>query len=171
MLKTCTKCDVEKPVEEFHRAPAGLHGRRGDCKRCVSARQQALARTIPAEVKRIRSKVPCKGCGGLKTRYSELCQQCARPGASLDDPKWRTNSQGYVVAMTPSGVEVRQHRVVMELTLGRPLQPHETVHHKNGQRDDNRIENLELWSHSQPCGQRVEDKLAWAHWFIKQYGE
>jgi hypothetical protein len=39
---------------------------------------------------------------------------------------------------------------------------HELVHHKTGDRKDNRPENLELWSHSQPCGQRVKDKVAWA---------
>lgn len=62
---------------------------------------------------------------------------------------------------THKGV-IPEHRLVMSNHIGRPLLPHENVHHINGDRKDNRLENLELWSTKQPKGQRVDDKLKYA---------
>jgi hypothetical protein len=59
--------------------------------------------------------------------------------------------------------------MMMAELLGRPLLPGEEVHHRNGVRDDNRPSNLELWSTSQPPGQRVEDKIAWAVDLLDEY--
>ena len=63
-----------------------------------------------------------------------------------------------------------EHRYVMEQHLGRRLLAHENVHHLNGDRGDNRIENLELWSSWQPHGQRVKDKVTWAKEVLVLYG-
>lgn len=61
------------------------------------------------------------------------------------------------------------HRLLMALYLGRPLHPDEVVHHVNGDRSDNHLANLELWSTSHPKGQRVVDKVRWALEILRRY--
>ena len=99
---------------------------------------------------------------------SVTCRDRARPRRPIG--ALRTEVSGYtsIKVVGPRAWRL-QHTVVMEQNKGRPLYDHENVHHLNGIRDDNRIENLDLWSTSQPSGQRVVDKLAWCQWFLAQY--
>lgn len=62
------------------------------------------------------------------------------------------------------------HRKVMADHLGRALLAHETVHHKDGDRENNEIDNLELWSHRHGPGQRVSDRIEFAQSFLTEYG-
>lgn len=66
---------------------------------------------------------------------------------------------------------VAEHTLVMSHILGRPLKKGEQVHHKNGDRGDNRPENLELWTKSHPYGCRVTDLVEWCTNYLEEAKE
>jgi hypothetical protein len=116
-----------------------------------------------------------------KHRAKGYCQMHYRRWKMYGHPEnvyssgYSTDGAGYTVLRIPghplaSGTgNVYEHRLVMAEHLGRLLEPNESVHHKNGNRSDNRIENLELWSKGQPAGQRVEDKVEYALEILRLY--
>jgi hypothetical protein len=90
------------------------------------------------------------------------------PRKAAPGTPWVVARDGYVLR-TVGGRRVPEHRWVMERHLGRALLPDEQVHHVNGDRLDNRLANLELWSTAQPAGQRVADKVAYAVDLLRRY--
>lgn len=126
---------------------------------------------------------PCLhgGCDSTNDGAKGYCQahysKWLRTGTSNGAPQVKgefqrsRKSEGYVRLEFQNGTHIYKHRYVMGKVIGRPLETNEHVHHKNGVRDDNRPENLELWIVSHPSGQRLEDKIRWALALIEQYPE
>jgi hypothetical protein len=121
----------------------------------------------------------CPTCQVNIHRVSDFCVTCAQKNyKGANSHRWhggrRKSKGGYIQIYAPehpNNVQsyILEHRLVMEKHLNRVLLAHENVHHLNGVRDDNRLENLELWSVSQPSGQRVSDKLSWAEEIVALY--
>jgi len=85
----------------------------------------------------------CPKCGGPKDRRSKHCRSCMEKPRPSEGMVRVMPKLGYAYVMV-AGKGVYQHRAVMEASLGRKLLRSEHVHHKNGNKADNRIENLEL---------------------------
>lgn len=128
----------------------------------------------------------CNGCGCAFSRRKGLIQDNLN-GVFCSNSCWHSNrpittkhrrteegklitADGYV-KICENGKHILEHRSVMQKHLGRDLLKEENVHHLNGQRDDNNLHNLELWSTRQPNGQRVTDKLDWCLDMLETYKE
>jgi hypothetical protein len=143
----CDKCQVDYLNEKSKQKLLSDPNRRENLNKILVKRR--LKRGIPLDLP-IR-KVSPKGSGYIAKSGYKFIHKKGHPNATY---------QG----------SIAEHIYIMSEHIGRPLRKDESVHHKNGIRSDNRIENLELWNKTQPSGQRVEDKIKWAIELLKEYG-
>jgi hypothetical protein len=98
---------------------------------------------------RKRKIVCCKNCGAeFETTRNEFCsKECVyeykkKTGSTKRGGFWFEN--GYKVLNTEDGRGIKEHIKVMQDHIGRELKEDEVVHHINGDRLDNLLENLQL---------------------------
>jgi hypothetical protein len=128
-----------------------------------------------------------KGCNKLK-HSRDLCKTCYRKLHYEEHERERRGNQKHIkhslltIQTDVDGYQrikigegngakdwQKYHRYVIEQHIGRKLHSFENVHHINGSRSDNRLENLELWVTKQPKGQRPDDLVEYAKWILKTY--
>lgn len=140
---------------------------RGRCEACYQAWWKARRPRKPCSVDGCPSAATV---AGMCSRHRKNVLAFGSPGqAKVTRRKGQKQTAHGYVTVWVGNKQVMEHRHVMEQMIGRPLRREETVHHKNGNRSDNRPENLELWSSSQPSGQRIPDKVAHAIEVLRLY--
>jgi hypothetical protein len=171
--KRCRECRTRKPLADFSKSLQTKDGYRTYCRPCMGIKNKRW---------KLKHAKPCLDCGELTSRVGSIrCRTCnnkaksganhyAYKGGSSTTPSGYVYLSGHHDHPNANGVgQIAEHVLVMSRKIGRPLIKGENVHHKNGNRADNRPENLELWSRVQPAGQRVEDKVAWAIEILQTY--
>jgi hypothetical protein len=170
-MRKCRICFVQKQDLEFAYRNTQKTVLKTACKFCENekARKNRIEKKEKWDAQKIRNKIKYREKMGLsdEDRYKNprgVARLNYRGYMEMAGNKWK----GHPCADKHGRILV--HRLVMYNHIGRPLENKETIHHKNGDTTDNRIENLELWSTAHPPGQRLEDKVKWCIEFLEQYG-
>jgi len=110
-----------------------------------------------------------KSCGCYNKEVASLRM------SGKNNPFWNggktINKRGYIEIKFGENRGKLEHRILYEQYYGIKLKKHQNIHHINGIKSDNRIENLELWDTSQPGGQKIEDKIKFYFKLVEEYKE
>jgi hypothetical protein len=155
----CARCGKSFERKEWEVA---RRQRKGWALYCSVECRDAVKRGRKGQQRVDRVRHVCVGCGEIyeraphqkKQKFCSVdCANKAKPGRSPQRGTKLTTREGYITVYVPledrpHGQEKiarhMEHRVVMAKALGRHLAPYESVHHINGDKTDNRLENLQL---------------------------
>jgi len=172
-LKRCSKCGEHKSLEEFGKLKKAKDGLTYACKKCLSEYVKTRRNSEASEctVENCTSLGYIEGrCHTHALRYEKYGDSFrAKYGEGSLDPKGYRRLYAPDHPNATKAGHLYEHVLVMSEHLGRPLLAHENVHHLNGIRNDNRVENLELWIKPQPRGIRPEDAVLWAREILRLY--
>jgi len=168
-MKKCSSCQQFKDPILFNKCRGRPDGLNVYCRECGNRKCREYRLNNPTKWEIQKNK-------NFKKWREKLCI------SEQELPRRRKRGEGYITRdgyMTyhfknhpcadKNGRVQASHKVYYEHT-GKLLMKGETIHHKNGDRLDNRIENLELCTINHPHGQRVDDKIKWCIEFLDQYG-
>lgn len=178
VTRVCYQCSIEFDKPLFSKQKFCCH----ECykKSRMAKKPDDVVCGVCSELFSIKRNVPAKYC-------SDKCRSLARyrklTNYPIKSPRIRSeygngyiNKLGYRVIYREHPNANKRTKIILEhifiksQELGRPMRKGETVHHINGIRSDNRVENLELFTSRHPSGVRHEDKLKSAIAFLEEEG-
>jgi len=155
MLKQCSKCKECLPIEKFTKDLQKSDGLRPSCRDC-NRRWRFLNGKIKTKEVLSSEYKRCTKCkkalkkeffasdSSKKDGYYSSCRDCVRERMGYKKPNTKRITAGGYKFGVKKGSRLLLHREIMEGVLGRKLKRTEVVHHKNGDRLDNRRENLQI---------------------------